>query len=290
MRTLLLPMLLTGCVVVGGPRPEEVENPATWVTPPRAAGVAGAVVMIHGMNNTPESMAAFTGQLTRLGYAVLQVRLSGHDPERGQRHGATRARWLEEVGAGFEQAKARYPKGPIIGFGYSLGGALAISWVDAGGVCDALVLIAPGVRLRPVVQLIRPLARLSGVGLTLPSLTPAKYRAFRFTSLDTYAAMFETVDALDQLARPDHVGGVPTLVLADPDDELVDVPWTAAWITEQGLSSWRFRELRSKPLHHVILDAESAGPSAWRDLQVQVTAFLAGDVRTGAGAFRRRDD
>jgi esterase/lipase len=273
---LLLPVLLTGCFVFGGPKPGEVENRPTWITPPHPVG---AVVVIHGMNNTPESMAAFTEVLTRLDYAVLRVRLSGHDPQRGQRHGATRARWLEEVGGGFEQAKSRYPTGPIIGFGYSLGGALAVSWVDAGGVCDALVLIAPSLRLRPIVQLIRPLAWLSGVGLALPSMTPAKYRAFRFTSLDTYAAMFDTVDALDRLSRPDQVGAVPTLVLADPDDELVDVQRTEAWITEQRLSSWRFRSVRSNPLHHLILDSESAGRPAWLQILFHVKEVLARAVR-----------
>lgn len=283
---LLVPVLLTGCLVVGGPKPGEVENRPTWITPPDPVG---AVVMIHGMNNTPESMAAFTEALIRLDYAVLRVRLSGHDPERGQRHGATRALWLEEVSAGFEQAKACYPTGPIIGFGYSLGGALAVSWLDAGGVCDGLVLIAPSLRLRPTVQLVRPLAWLSGVGLALPSLTPAKYRAFRFTSLDTYAAMFDTVDALDQLSRPDQVGGVPTLVLADPDDELVDVQQTETWITEQRLSCWQFHSVRSNPLHHLILDAESAGPSAWLEILSQVKAFLARNVRATVQGGARRD-
>lgn len=123
-------------------------------------------------------------------------------------------------------------------------------------------------------QLVRPLAWLSGTGLALPSLTPAPYRAFRFTSLDTYAAMFDTVDALEHLARPARVGGVPTLLLVDPDDELVDVRRTEAWIAEHDLSGWQLHSLRSTRWHHLLLDPESAGWSAWLEVLFQLNAFL----------------
>ncbi len=269
---LLLPCL-SGCLVFDRARPGEPVRVVTW-SEPRGRAPVGSVVLVHGLNNSQGSMAAYVQALRWMGFAVASVGLTGHDPVGGSRHGASRELWLDAVGVTFRDARERYPDGPIVGFGYSLGAAILVSWVDEGHDCDGLVLVAPAIRPRRGVDVLRPLRIFAGWNIALPSLTPAAFRAFRMTSLDSYNAMFDVVDGLDKLDRPEHVGAIPVLVIADPDDELIDVDETIAWMRRHRLRRWWFRSLRAKPWHHIVLDSESVGVSAWNDMMNQIHLFL----------------
>lgn len=101
-----------------------------------------AVLVLHGFNDTPQSMAYLAGRLHAAGYTVLVPRLPGHGRAlRDMAREAHASAWLTHVRACHAELRARHAR--VYLCGQSMGGALAVLQAVAHPDTPALALLAP---------------------------------------------------------------------------------------------------------------------------------------------------
>ena len=157
------------------------------VDKPRAA-----VLMLHGMSDSPYSLRSLAGSLQQAGAYVVGLRVPGHGTAPS---GLTTVSWQDMVAAVELAVRHLADKAegqPIHLVGYSNGGALAVNYMltavadDQLPQVDSLALISPEIGLAKVAALAKWQARLgTWLGLEklawndlLPEYDPYKYGSF----------------------------------------------------------------------------------------------------------------
>jgi alpha-beta hydrolase superfamily lysophospholipase len=153
---------------------------------------AGAVLLLHGMSDSPYSLRALGADLQRHGYHVLGLRLPGHGTAPS---GLTTVTWEDMAAAtaiGVAHLSAATGGAPLHIVGYSNGAALALDYTlnaldgQASPVPASLVLISPSIAVSPTAGLARIKDWLAGIpGLEplawtqiLPEFDPFRYNSF----------------------------------------------------------------------------------------------------------------
>lgn len=152
----------------------------------------GAVLLLHGMSDSPYSLRALGQTLNARGFLVLGLRLPGHGTAPS---GLLRVKW-QDMAAATQLAMrhlARSAAGkPLHIIGYSTGAALALDYVlnaesDAEQEMPAsLVMLSPAIGISPAAALAkwnRRLSYLPGLGHLawldmMPEFDPYKYNSF----------------------------------------------------------------------------------------------------------------
>ncbi len=101
-----------------------------------------AALLLHGFNDTPQSMAYLAAAVHGAGYTVVAPRLPGHGvrlPDMAR--DARAAQWRSTVAHEYAQLRAAHDT--VVVCGQSMGGALAVLLAAAHPELPALVLLAP---------------------------------------------------------------------------------------------------------------------------------------------------
>ena len=145
-------------------RPRDAQGVVVGAQDLHLAGTNGrAVLVLHGFNDTPQSMAYLSAQLHGAGYTVHALRLAGHGcalPEFARE--ARAVRWRTQVLAAFDALAASGQ--PVYVCGQSMGAALSVLLAAERDV-RALALLAPFIGLDPW----------QGWQFRLAALSPAPY-------------------------------------------------------------------------------------------------------------------
>lgn len=145
-------------------RPRDADGVVVGARDIHLAGTNGkAVLVLHGFNDTPQSMAYLSAQLHAAGYTVHALRLAGHGcalPEFAR--DASAAGWRVQVLGAFDALAERGQ--PVYVCGQSMGAALAVL-LAAERPVRALALLAPFIGLDPR----------QGWQFRLAALSPAPY-------------------------------------------------------------------------------------------------------------------
>ncbi len=269
--------------------------PAHPATPPR-----GVALVLHGLNVRPARMIPLATCLAAAGVECLCLSLRGHGDnflrpptqtrrQNQQKQDDAAARlesfrrvsfvlWRDEVGAAYAIARARSDQlgAPLLLAGFSLGAALGctLALTQPGVHFERMILLAPALALRRKSRV--PLLFARWPRAVIPSLAPAQYRANRGTPIAAYRALD---DALTRFARGDRRRlDTPTLLLADPQDELVSYAGLQRLASQQ--PQWTLRPVvksgyaTAYPVHHLVIDVEAVGVATWADICACVTAFV----------------
>lgn len=193
-----------------------------------AAAPAGAVLLLHGVSDSPYTLRALAESMNSRGYWVLGLRLPGHGTAPS---GLARVTWQDMAAAvrlGAQHLAAKVADKPIHIVGYSTGAPLALNHtLDAleGGdapVPDSLILISPAVSLRPAAALAstkRRLSYLPGMGRmawlqVLPEFDPYKYNSFPTNAAEQVFRVTQLVSRrLRVLARAGLPGDFPPILV-----------------------------------------------------------------------------
>ncbi len=119
-----------------------------------------AVLVLHGFNDTPQSMAYLAERLQAAGYSVHVPRLPGHGcalPELAR--DARADGWRQAVRAAYDALQATHER--VFVCGQSMGGALTVLLASSEPRIRAVVLLAPFIGLAPRMGWQFRLARLS---------------------------------------------------------------------------------------------------------------------------------
>jgi len=111
-----------------------------------------AALLIHGFNDTPQSMAYLADMLHSHGWSVLVPRLPGHGV--GLSHMARDARaaaWRAEVSTAYAELREKHDT--VVVCGQSMGGALAVLLAASHPEIPAVALLAPYIGMPLWIQL-----------------------------------------------------------------------------------------------------------------------------------------
>lgn len=169
----------------------------------------GAVVLLHGLTDSPYSLRHLASHFQAKGYVVVAIRLPGHGSVPA---GLTAAHWEDWMAAtrlAVREATRQAPGKPLYLVGFSNGGALAVKYaLDALATPD---LVRPDhlVLISPMIGVSR-FARFAGIA-GLPALFPAfakaawlsvlpEFNPFKYNSFPVNAARqsYELTEAVRQ--------------------------------------------------------------------------------------------
>jgi alpha-beta hydrolase superfamily lysophospholipase len=161
------------------------------------APLRGAVVLVHGLTDTPFSMRHLAQLYAEAGFLAIAPRMTGHGTVPAGLTDATWPDWAAATRLAVREARRRAPGLPLHLIGYSNGGALvlrhALEEAQAGGTAlpDQLVLISPMVGVTPFARF----AGLAGLPALLPAFAGAawlsvvpEFNPFKFNSFPVNAA------------------------------------------------------------------------------------------------------
>lgn len=197
----------------------------------------GAVLLLHGMSDSPYSLRALGEGFNRRNYQVLGLRLPGHGTAPS---GLTTVRWQDMAAAvrlAMEYLADRVGRKPIHIVGYSTGAALALDYAldvqldNSARPPASLVLISPAIAVSPAAALAtwkRRLSLLPGLGQLAwlqiePEFDPYKYNSFATNAAEQVYRLTRSVSGRID-ARTGSGPGVifpPILVLKSTVDATV---------------------------------------------------------------------
>jgi alpha-beta hydrolase superfamily lysophospholipase len=202
--------------------------------------IRGAVLLVHGLSDSPYSMRAVAETFRDQGFYVLALRLPGHGTIPS---GLLHVRWQDWYAA--VELAARYaaqragPGHPFYAGGYSTGAALttlyAVRALDDASLPrpSRLVLISPAIGISKAAVLTKILAGLSFMPYfeksswidVAPEYDPYKYNSFPVNAgHQIHELTGELHDALDAAAAAGHLAAMPRVLAFQ---SLVDATITA---------------------------------------------------------------
>lgn len=188
----------------------------------------GAVVLLHGLTDSPYSLRHVAKRYRDLGYVAIGVRLPGHGTVPA---GLTDVRWETWMAAtrlAVREARRRVPApAPLHLVGFSNGGALAMKYALDAIEDPKLPRVDRNVLLTPMIGITR-FARFAGLA-GLPALLPAfanaawlsitpEFNPFKYNSFPVNGARqsYRMTDALQgqiqRLARTGQLGTLPPVL------------------------------------------------------------------------------
>jgi esterase/lipase len=193
-----------------------------------AAQPKGAVLLLHGLTDSPYSMRALATVFAARGWYVVALRLPGHGTAPVA---LTRVTWQDWAAATRLAAKhlrtKTGPDVPLVIAGYSMGAALAVEYALATLRGEplprpsGLVLLSPAIGVSPVAAFAAWPARIArwtgweklAWTATPPEFDPFKYNGFAVNAADQVYRLTTHIRAqLDALGKPGGVAGMPSVL------------------------------------------------------------------------------
>lgn len=136
----------------------------------------GAVVLLHGLTDSPYSLRHFAVNYQQQGYVVVAIRLPGHGTVPAALTTVEWEDWMAATRLAVREARERVPAGaPLHIMGFSNGGALAMKYTLDALEDKALPLPSRLILISPMIG-VSSYARYAGLA-GLPSLLPAFARS-----------------------------------------------------------------------------------------------------------------
>jgi esterase/lipase len=262
---------LSGCCFKADPSFEfTAQTAASFIT--TTVPARGVVLLVHGLNQRPDSLDALAQALTAIGFHSYRITLSGH--EREGVSAFTPEVWERDVIQAYNEARQRYPTLPTFMIGYSLGGLLVTRVLDTHTDIKpaGVILIAPALSLRTLPRLGYILTFLPPVSWRVSNIAPTAYRRFAQTPLFWYRNTLEIYSLTQNLTNPSHLRSIPTTILANPNDELVSFCGLTEWLKQNGMvTAWQLQRVKPTPTtpeipEHLMIDENSLGALEWRKM------------------------
>ncbi|MCX8044751.1 MAG: lysophospholipase [Desulfobacterota bacterium] len=253
----------------------------------------GVSLVIHGLNTNPDKMHDIIDILNKQGIDVLNLSLRGHGNNYHRRADSTAVDdrldslknvsfllWLQEAHNAYLKVllRARRFGVPVSFVGYSLGGLMGCTLMLSHPHVrfHRMILFAPALAVQQKRFLLKPLTPFTG--FVIDSLSPIEYRSNSGTPVGAYNALFDALSYFEH-----HVDGridIPTLIFIDEQDEFIDYEALQALLHERHLEKWRLIPVNKDTgisdtmPHHIIIDRQSTGTNAWREIESFIVTHL----------------
>ncbi len=191
------------------------------------ASPRGAVLLLHGLSDSPYSLRAIGALYRKQGFAVVWLRLPGHGTAPSALQRVRWEDWLEASHLAAEKVASLAGSDPFHVVGYSNGGlvALALTLERLGGsggrVPDRVVLLSPAVAIPRAARFTRWVRLIDWIpGLDRaawqdiePEVDPYKYGSFPFNaSYQCWRGTRVVQRLLEKAANAGRLGGMPPVL------------------------------------------------------------------------------
>lgn len=232
-------------------------------------------ILAHGLNLHPPAMEKLAEALDLPLEQCDFIHLPGHAAGESFRNMKAQ-QWIDSFHAQYVAATQNSHSTVFIGF--SLGGLLIthLLGVSKVRVPEKQILLAPALAFKfwSHVPVYFPAVLNNFV---IPAYTPKKYKATRGVTIQAYKALFEIRNELESFASDKY--NIPTLVVCDQHDELVDPLGLQKFIEEKKLTHWELQILKSDiwkhmGRKHLMVAKEYRSVAYWDQLKASIKAFL----------------
>lgn len=228
------------------------------------------VLLIHGLNNSIESFTPLQEKLNSLNFDCVIICLPGHGGNRNE------CPTLELALKKFDELLQPHIKCDYNVVAFSQGALYFQLWLNMQGKNrpQKQVLLAPALSIRffgIAEKIISAMPRMS----IIPSQTPKKFRKYPFLFGWEYKILFN--------AATEFIGlkikvPVPTLVLIDPKDEVIDSTTLKKVMDEENVRLIYFSRpyLKGKRpgKHHILFHPDYFSQSDWENIIKTIYEFL----------------
>lgn len=251
---------------------------------------AGAVVMLHGLTDSPYSLRHLAAHYRAAGYVVVAIRLPGHGTVPAALTDASWEDWLAATRLAVREARRQVPAPlPLHIVGFSNGGALAMMYameaLDDKKLArpDRLVLISPMIGITRFARF----AGLAGLPSVLPAFAKAawlnivpEFNPFKYNSFPVNAARqsYELTRVLqDGISRRQKQGGLAELPPILTFHSVLDFT-----VSTRAVVSALYGQLPDNGSDLVLFDLNRAtklGPLFRRGIEWSMSGSLPGEQR-----------
>ena len=240
----------------------------------------GIFLVVHGLNQRPSSMEPLCEYLRSQGFDTYRIVLRGHDslPDAPFPEDA----WVSDIQTAYELLRRQHPQAPVHILAFSLGSLVSTRAIDISPQIrpKSMIFIAPALSLRAPAQSAYLLTALPPLTISVPNIAPPYYRRFTRTPLFWYRNTITLYSATRTLLSAPRLQSIPTLIIANPRDELVSLSGLREWTAENNLASnWSIeavRPTRRDPFvpEHLLVDEKSFGVREWQRVKGLIEQFL----------------
>jgi hypothetical protein len=172
------------------------------------------IVFIHGLNNNQVAFDPLIQHFKQLGYETELIILPGHGEDRLE------AKTFKEALLCFDQSMKKLIDVPYYAIAFSHGALYLQLWLEKNQKHRPLkqVLLAPALFIRRQ-KLIEGLIKILPDFFVIKSLSPRAFRRFEIMNAWEYNILIQGMLTYQKIKS---VFKIPTLILIDPKDELVD--------------------------------------------------------------------
>ncbi|MEM9672085.1 MAG: alpha/beta hydrolase [Bacteroidota bacterium] len=235
-------------------------------------------ILAHGLNVQPSVMQSLAEELGCAEDQSTIISLPGHAADETL-HPDAAYRWLDSFR---DQYQAAYERNQNIVFlGYSLGGLLMTYLLGDKQINQPRkqVLFAPALAFQQWTKIPTLITTSTLDQIVIPSFTPKRFKANSGVSLGAYKVLFQISRELNAM-DPAHYN-IPTLVLCDQRDELVQPAGLRKFIVEKQLIEWKLYIVPSSPWErlgkkHLLVAREYQSKAYWDEIRQQIDAFIHG--------------
>lgn len=232
---------------------------------------AHKLLIIHGLNNNSTCFDPLRKLFQQQGFEIISITLPGHGEKRNE------AKDFKAAFAAFDKKMREAATSSYSVLAFSHGALYLQLWLEKNPHMkpQCQVLLAPALYVQRYEKLVRLFEMLPGF-FPIKSFSPKAFRRYQTLKVSEYRLLFEGIRTFQK-----HKAGfnIPTLLLVDPLDELIDVPKLKDELINNEmltLKEWS-REYLKKGIgrHHILFHPDYFGKSDWEKFTGEIREFLA---------------
>lgn len=225
------------------------------------------IILIHGLNNRPEAFWPMRDSLNALGYETHLVRLPGHGDDRNE------TKTWEKASEVFDQSLKELTNSPYAVIAFSQGALYLQLWLKTTQapkpVCQ--ILLSPALFVRNFDKL-KILVRMLPAKLIIPSPMPKAFKRFPYLFISEYRHLFEGVK---KFSETPFEFVIPTMVIVDPHDELVDAKKLKKEFGDHVTYLERpYLKFKQPGKYHIIFHPDYFETEGWERFIQKVSVFI----------------
>lgn len=229
------------------------------------------LIILHGLNNNSSTWDEFEHVMKARGFSTVRITLPGHGSIRDE------GKTFEEALKNFDQSILPHVQEPYLVVAYSLGAMFFSNWLI--GRKDHLplrqVLLAPALYLRRE-GFIRKIIGGLDSRIPIPSIAPRDIMLYKTLYVWEYRNLLGGMSRFQK--NPDPIQ-VPTLILLDPQDELIDAErLRMEWLKKNPMHEVFFlnrpRQKWGPSNHHILFHSKYFTSAEWEHYILKIEKFL----------------
>lgn len=229
------------------------------------------LIILHGLNNNSSTWDEFESVMKERGFRTVRVTLPGHGDKRDEGQN------FEEALKNFDRTLTPHVQEPYFVVAYSLGALFFSNWLIGRkeNLPLRMVFLAPALYLRKE-KWIRKIIGSLHPKLPIPSIAPRDIMLYKTLFVWEYRNLLSGIERFQNSKEPVQV---PSLVMLDPKDELIDAErlkseWQKKTPGSEVIFLERPQQKWGPSNHHILFHSKYFTGQEWEFYLQTIEQFL----------------